>query len=360
MNISEVSSQAANGTSSAVEVLLATYNGERFLTEQIDSLVAQDYAPLYIIARDDGSTDGTREILRKYETRFPDRFRVLVTDKATGSAKSNFLKLMQAATAEYVCFADQDDVWLSDKVSSAMQAMRKLETRWARTTPLLVFTDLQVVDENLKVVHESFWKQDGIEPRRIRSLASILGHNVVTGCTALMNRRLLEMSLLMPEEATMHDAWSGLVALIFGAWEAIPEKTVLYRQHGRNVVGVAISPQSPFEKVRRFFQNEGRVRQWRLQERQAEELLRVYGESLPAHSRQLIEAYLRCGRSESRIERVSTMLRNGFYRSGLLRNVVTLTDLWRQRMGTDVPSVALETLYKKVDCQDGKSVQAER
>ena len=118
-----------------MEVLLATYNGARFLREQLDSIFAQDYENLRILARDDGSRDETPQILSEYAQRFPSRFRLLPTDTATGSAKTNFLKLMQASDADYVCFCDQDDVWLPEKVSTTQRAMSGLEERWGRDTP---------------------------------------------------------------------------------------------------------------------------------------------------------------------------------------------------------------------------------
>src|SRR5271156_5979852 len=95
-----------------VEVLLATYNGARFLREQLDSILAQDYGNFRVLARDDGSSDETVEILVQYAEDFPDRVRVMPAGIATGNPQSNFLLLMRASTAEYVCFADQDDVWL--------------------------------------------------------------------------------------------------------------------------------------------------------------------------------------------------------------------------------------------------------
>src|SRR5271170_623792 len=100
----------------AVEVLLATCNGERFLREQIDSILAQDYENIRILARDDGSTDSTVAILAEYGERFPGRFRVMPVQTPAGSAKGNFLLLMKESTAGHICFADQDDVWLRDKV----------------------------------------------------------------------------------------------------------------------------------------------------------------------------------------------------------------------------------------------------
>jgi glycosyltransferase involved in cell wall biosynthesis len=130
-----------------VEVLLATYNGARFLREQLDSIMAQDYGNIRVLARDDGSSDETIEILGQYAKKFPGCFRVMPAGSPTGSAKGNFLLLIKASTADYICFADQDDVWLPDKVSRTKQAMDQLESRWGTEVPLLVFTDLHVVDE---------------------------------------------------------------------------------------------------------------------------------------------------------------------------------------------------------------------
>jgi glycosyltransferase involved in cell wall biosynthesis len=326
----------AMDASPIVEVLLATYNGERFVCEQIDSILAQDYKNLRVLARDDGSSDGTPVILREYERRFPDRFRAMQTSTPTGSAKENFVKLMKASASEYVCFCDQDDIWLPDKVSRSMQAMAMLESRYGTTSPLLVFTDLRVVDDALKTIHESLWEQAGVKPERITNLAAVLGHNIVTGCTALVNRRLLDMAVHMPEEAAMHDSWIALLASAFGASEIVREKTVLYRQHDRNVVGVDTRKKSTRELIVRFLQGEGRILQWKTNERVAEAMLRVHGKDLSPKQRELLEAYLCCGRSDSRIVRVGTMLRYRFFRPGLLRNLATLIDLWRRKMGQAV------------------------
>jgi glycosyltransferase involved in cell wall biosynthesis len=318
-------------SSPPVEVLLATYNGERFLREQIDSILSQDYRNLRVLARDDGSNDGTTAILKEYEQRFPDRFRTMPPGAPTGSAKDNFLLLMKASASDYVCFSDQDDLWLPGKVSKTMQAMSALESRHGTDTPLLVFTDLQVVDDALKPLHESFWRQAGIVPEHINRLAAVLVHNPVTGCTMLINRPLLDMSVEMPGEAVMHDSWIALLASAFGASKAVAAKTVLYRQHDRNVIGVDAHRRSWREQVERFFEGEGRALQWKSNERQAEALLRIHKEELSPKHRRLLEAYLRCGRSQSRIVRLATMLRYRFFRPGILRNAATLIDLWRAK-----------------------------
>ena len=154
---------------------------------------------------------------------------------------------MKASSADYVCFADQDDVWLPDKVSRTKQAMDQLESRWGTKVPLLVFTDLQVVDEQLNMLYQSFWTYMNIDPDRMDRLPELMVQSVVTGCTAMLNRPLLELSLRMPAGAFMHDRWIGLLASFLGKSSMVRAQTVLYRQHqhnvlgtGRNVAGVAV------------------------------------------------------------------------------------------------------------------------
>ena len=314
-----------------VEVLLAAYNGERFLRDQIDSILTQDYANLRVLARDDGSSDGTVNILNEYAERFPERFRVMPPGPGTGSAKDNFLLLMQASTGNYISFSDQDDVWLPDKISRTMQAMHQLELKWEADTPLLVFTDLRVVDKELRPLHDSFWAYERIEPDRIDRLAFLLRRNVVTGCTAMLNRPLLEIARRMPKEAAMHDHWVALLASVTGKSSAVRTPTVLYRQHDQNVVGAKKS-RSITEFIRRIFINDARIVQWEISQRQTRALLKIHRDELSTEDRRLLEAYLQCGTGNSRIVRIATLIRYGFYRTSTMENIATLVDLWRMKV----------------------------
>jgi glycosyltransferase involved in cell wall biosynthesis len=316
-----------SGNQPKVEILLATYNGERFLREQIDSILNQDYGNLHVLARDDGSSDETVNILNEYANRHPDRFRVMPPTPATGSAKENFLLLMQESSAQYVCFADQDDVWLLNKVSRTKQAMDQLESKWGTDIPFLVFTDLQVVDDQLRNLHESFWTHEKIEPDRTNHLALLLGQSVVTGCTVMLNRRLLELSLQMPDEASMHDRWIGLVASAMGKTSAIRTQTVLYRQHDRNVVGVQEKSKSLQGVVRRLVKRDAREAQWKISQRQAEAFLKIYTGKLSAKHYALISAYLRCGSSRSRLLRIAIFIRYGICRLSSLRDLAMMLDI---------------------------------
>jgi glycosyltransferase involved in cell wall biosynthesis len=316
-----------------IEILLATCNGERFLREQIDSILGQDYEHLRVLARDDGSRDLTSEILNDYAARFPNRFQVLPSGSAAGSARDNFLRLMEASTADHICFSDQDDVWLPDKLSRTKEAMDRLESEWGTNLPLLVFTDLQVVDDELNQLHPSFWAYMGIDPDRINRLNKLLVQGVVTGCTAMLNRPLADLSLRMPEEASMHDRWIALLTSTMGKYAIVRAPTILYRQHDRNLLGTGAAQQRG-TLLQRLWRPDAEkyLEEWRTNLRQAAALLRNHSAEMPPQKRHLIAAYLKCGSSTSRFTRVATFLRYGFYRAGLLPNLVLILNLWAKSL----------------------------
>ncbi len=324
-----------------IEVLLATYNGERFLREQIDSILAQDYENLSVLARDDGSTDSTRDILYAYEQQFPTRFRVMPESHATGNPKDNFLTLMKASRADYVCFSDQDDVWLPGKIDKTKSLMKHLEAHWGTDVPLLVFSDLRVVDDKLTVLYRSFWAHMNIVPERIDRLSELLGKSVVTGCTAMVNRRLLELSLRMPKEAAMHDRWIALLACALGKSAFLREQVVLYRQHDRNVLGIGENRTEPDKKrsllarARLFRQNRERfVAEWNICQQQAEALLHVHGAELAPSKLKLLRAYRRCETSKNPIVRVAIWIGYRFFAVGFPANLATFLYLSRRKRST--------------------------
>lgn len=221
----------------AIDVLLATYQGATFLRQQLDSLFAQSCQQFRVLARDDGSTDGTRAILESYAASYPGRLSLLPSDGRRLGASGSFARLLEESRAPYVMFCDQDDSWLPNKVASTLAAMREQERIHGELTPALVCTDLRVVDERLGLIDESFWHFQRIHPRRLGRLSRVLIQNFAAGCTVMINRALADLSLPIPERAVMHDWWLAVVATRFGRVVFLPEATVLYRQHGRNDVG---------------------------------------------------------------------------------------------------------------------------
>jgi glycosyltransferase involved in cell wall biosynthesis len=227
-----------SNTKPTVDILLATYNGARYLPAQLDSLLRQTYTQWRVLAHDDGSTDDTLQILRHYASRHPERI-VLVHDEILcGSACNNFAHLLGLAEANYVAFCDQDDVWLPQKLQLSMAQLRAAEQESNAQTPLAVFTDLMVVDEGLVELAPSFWAFQGLSPSLAQSLSNLAVRNCVTGCTMVMNRAAVTASLPVLPSAYMHDWWCALSVLAQGG-KVVPcrQATVLYRQHGGNSVG---------------------------------------------------------------------------------------------------------------------------
>jgi glycosyltransferase involved in cell wall biosynthesis len=218
-----------------IEILMATYNGEPFIHEQLDSIIAQSYSDWTLLIHDDGSQDATVDIVKKYAKK-DSRIRLLEDGVATGGASANFGHLMAHSSAEYISFCDQDDVWMKDKLQACMQKMIELEAKHGMAAPLLVHTDLKPTDIDLKPMSHSFWAYEHIDPRK-NSLNRLLMQNVVTGNTMLINKTLVSKALPIPKDAIMHDWWIALVASAFGAIYPISKQMTLYRQHGKNDVG---------------------------------------------------------------------------------------------------------------------------
>jgi glycosyltransferase involved in cell wall biosynthesis len=300
-----------DSTNRTLQVLLATYNGERFLREQVNSILAQTLARVTILARDDGSTDSTPQILTEYARRYPARVQLLPSSAPTGHARDNYRALLQAANAPYVAFADQDDVWLPNKLELEMNAMSLLEERHGSSRPLLVFSDLRVVDQHLSPIAQSFWEHRRINPRNIHRIGRLLMENVLTGCTALLNAPLVNLARLMPQTAAMHDWWVALLASLFGHASYLDEQLVLYRQHESNVVGASAS--APPLEIRRRLQHERCRERWRTSVLQAQELLRIHGSALSAPAKRELEELIRCDASRNPVYRLATMLRRGYF-----------------------------------------------
>lgn len=233
-----------------IAVLLATYNGRLFLNEMLESLESQSCKQFVCYIHDDGSTDETLDLLSSWVLKYPDKYRIL-EGPVQGSPQSNFLWMLSQVEADYYMFADQDDVWLPEKIEKSYSKMQEVETRV--DGPGCVFTDMYVVDENLKVLDESFIRYIGRDPGRI-ALSQLLLENPAAGCTQLFNRALRDLALQLQDvnAIEMHDIWVLALAAAFGQNHigVLDEPLVYYRQHGENEMG-AVEAESKIQKVMR-------------------------------------------------------------------------------------------------------------
>ncbi len=219
-----------------LSVALCTYNGAKYLREQLDSIASQTYPPDELVVCDDRSVDGSVEIAKTFASRAPFPVRLYVNEEGLGTIK-NFESAIGLCEGDFVALSDQDDVWLPNKLEVTLRAMREAEDRYGVATPILVHTDLRVVDPERRLIAPSFYKHQGYRRSHKNPLAKLLVKNYVTGCTLMMNRALRNAGLPIPREAMMHDWWLALVAAALGRVVSLPEATVLYRQHGGNAVG---------------------------------------------------------------------------------------------------------------------------
>jgi glycosyltransferase involved in cell wall biosynthesis len=284
-------------------VLLSTYNGEKYLAEQLDSLLAQDYADVRIEIRDDGSTDSTHLILDRYADRHKN-INVVRGDNL-GVAQS-FFRLLDAAGDEpaYFAFCDQDDVWLANKLSRAASALSEIDAQ----TPALYFSNFELVDEQLN--HLGY-----PPPFRYIGFQNALVQNVATGCTVVLNRaaRALVLSRL-PEHVIMHDWWSYLVISALGKLIYDDTVTVKYRQHAANAVGYGSSPLHRFgKKIARFTSQNLPIF---YAHRQARELSRLYADVLSSDDLKTLNLFIQSKRSF--LSRLRYALSNNVKRSSYL------------------------------------------
>ena len=221
-----------------VEILMATYNGAKYLPAQLDSILAQDTDCWHLTVSDDESTDETPEILDDYVRRFPEKITRVYSGRRFGNARDHFFWLMKQCKADYMHFSDQDDVWHQEKVRIMQQALEQAEAQYGAQTPLLVFTDQAVVDEDLKPMAPSLMKMQQQSPEKT-DYRNILFQNIVTGCTSAINRSLADLAGQCSDttQVIMHDWWLALVAARFGKLVYLDTPTLDYRQHRGNSVG---------------------------------------------------------------------------------------------------------------------------
>ena len=303
-----------------LEILLSTYNGEHYLSDQINSLLSQSFTDWRLLIRDDGSTDHTRDIIDSYIKSHPDKIQLLEDNIGCVGTAHSYSQLLSQSNSPYIAFCDQDDSWLPEKLAIQMNEMLEEENKTGEDFPLLINTDLMVTTKTLDIISNSLWSYQNINPVKMCSLRNLLFQNHITGCTCLMNRALVNNVLPIAEGAVMHDWWVALVASAKGKIITIRTPTVLYRQHEDNTLG-AKQWCLPFI-IKEFFKGSGRyLYSYKQTDNQAKALINsglIDGDSLL-----IVQKYV--GMFEKNwLERRKVMYTEGFYKYGLLRNLATL------------------------------------
>ncbi len=233
-------------------ILVATYNGEKYLDVQLQSIIDQTFESFVCYIQDDGSNDGTIDIIRKYESLYPEKFIFLPPKQGLGAAR-NFLSLadyVRKNTEEpYIFFCDQDDYWAPTKIERQIEL---LKTNERVLQPLLVYCDQEIVDGDLNTIAASgmhyIKRKAGVDD----SFKRLTFWNCAAGCTLCFNRCLLNVAIdgLDIDRVVMHDWWFMLVARCYGNILYVDEPLMKYRQHGYNALGA--NDKSFCRRVRKY------------------------------------------------------------------------------------------------------------
>ena len=226
-----------------VTVIVCTYNGEKYISEQLDSLLAQTYKKMRIVIYDDLSTDATWEVLSRYAMRY-ESVSIVRNDRRLGVV-ANFERAIAKTDTPYIALCDQDDIWFPDKLERSVKMLEPYDD-----IPAYIHTDLCVVDENANVVHPSFFRWKGYVFPEKKSTDILISRSGVMGNTVVMNRRMKARVLPFLSADVMHDYHIGVIGELFGKRITLREPTLYYRIHGNNAGN---RRKSLKEKISAFF-----------------------------------------------------------------------------------------------------------
>lgn len=265
--------------SNKVKVLMSTYNGQKYIREQLDSILNQEGVEVSLLIRDDGSQDGTIEILSEYVEKYPNI--ELIKGDNLGFAQS-FMSLIYKANEysdfDYFAFSDQDDIWLPGKLLSAVKMLDNMNDSRMR----LYFSNTMAVDEN----HNPLFKTHTQSTLRLDKAASLVRYFIL-GCTMVFDKNLVEfVSKHKPVyQVLMHDLWIHQTCAFFGEIVYDDEPRILYRQHSSNAAGVGFSK---VKRISRLKKSLATYERRHFRELNAKNLLATYGDSLTVNDYELI------------------------------------------------------------------------
>ncbi|QIW57564.1 glycosyltransferase [Lactococcus raffinolactis] len=266
-----------------INIVLSTYNGAKFLAEQIESIQKQTFTDWQLLIRDDGSTDETPQIIKQFVAA-DKRIKFINADKRENfGVIKNFFTLVKFEAADYYFFSDQDDVWLPNKMATMLDEAAKHD----QAKPLMVYMDLSVVDENLVVTQPSMIRSQSHHANT--TLLAELTENTVTGGVAMINHALAE-KWVDTDDIVMHDWYLALLATATGKLVYIDKPGELYRQHDNNVLG-ARTLRKRFAKWLNPLQALGKY-WWLIRTSQKQAGLLLGQPDLSTRQREMVEAYV--------------------------------------------------------------------
>lgn len=322
-----------------VNIILAAYNGETYIKEQINSILDNTFSNWILWVFDDGSMDSTQTIVEEYIQNYKDKIQYIKNNKNKGHVlnfldgvtyanqnyktvsdklKGLYLDLSEdkGSIKQYFMFCDQDDVWMPNKIDITLKEMKKLERMYGKNQVLAVFTDAEVVDEKLNLIHPSFYESGKLSTKNT-DLAHIMMENKMIGCTVLFNEELIHKMHTLPQNARYHDWWVALIAASFGHISYLPLPTLHYRQHSNNVVGNQTFLTYVLNRVRSIKKQQKVLRQTI---NQAKEFYGIYEKEMSNKCKMQVYAFANL-MEFNWFTRRKILIKFGFLKTGLVRNI---------------------------------------
>ncbi|WP_439294090.1 glycosyltransferase family 2 protein [Lonepinella sp. BR2882] len=306
-----------------IAILMATYNGGKFLEEQLLSIISSinklnNTFDVDIIISDDASIDDTREIIERVKQIHYKKI-ILLNMEKKGSAVKNFSFLISKVSCEYdyYFFSDQDDYWNANKLVLFLETLRSVDN----SLPVLVHSDLSIVDTNLSLISDSMFDYQKLNKNS--KFENLIVQNSITGCVVAINKELLKLARSSSiSNSIMHDWYLGLIASSMGRIYFIDQPTILYRQHGYNEVGAKgfniyyilrklLSFRKTYVEVHKSIKNS---------KEQARLFLSDFNFLMDLRQRETLLNYINCPRWNF-IEKIS-LIRKGYKKNGIIRNFI--------------------------------------
>lgn len=314
-----------NKTKPSLCIVMTTYNGETFLSEQIDSILNQSYQDFELIICDDKSEDNTVEIIQNY-LKDHDNITLYQNEENIGVVQ-NFENALKKCDSSYIALSDQDDIWHKDKLKISMQKLKIMEGSYPNI-PLLIHSDLEMIDDNGNIFSPSYFNFRGYTLSSEKSLNTIISQNGIMGNTILINNHLKKLILPFPNHLIVHDYWIALINEIYGKRTTIYKPLVQYRIHEKNLSNsTRVFKNNYFQAMKKLltlnfnlpYMGVGR-------EKVLKELLARY--KLSKHDRSIIEKFLTyLDLNTNRINIFHTLVKFNFIKKGFLYRLKLLVKL---------------------------------
>ncbi len=297
-----------------IHIVLATYNGEAFLREQLESILANDFQDIKIEICDDGSTDGTIQIAEEYEKQY--EFISLHRNEKNLGYVMNFMAGIQRSESPYVMLCDQDDIWHSDKIRKTFERMKELEQKEGEQKPLLVFTDAMNFEHESGKELGKFHESSHLDATKTDT-AHLFMENKCIGCSIMVNGAIRDYLGELPKEIRVHDWWLALICSHFGKISYLDESTLQYRQHNGNMIGGS----GFFAYVKKRIGNlkEQRAAVVATYE-QGKAFYDMFGKQLPKEKAECASCFAKM-KEAGFIKRRIWLIKYGYWKSGMVRNI---------------------------------------